>query len=235
MTPRRDRFRAVRALRHPLWWSAVATLALNDHVLKGAGVLPDAVTGKLSDAAGLLVAPVLLAVLTRARRWRALAFCHLAPLVALALIKLSPAIASGVVAAAALVGESWAIVADPTDLLVAIPAAAASWWWLARPWFVALDAARTRPEPDASRRLGPRELVLVGLAALACGATSRAPEPAVAAPPPVAATPPKTSPGPFAEPPSASDRVLVVAGPAGSASASPSASVAAPPPAPPAR
>ena len=42
-------------------------LLLNDHVLKGAGLLPPALTGKLSDFAGLIVAPVLVASAVRAR------------------------------------------------------------------------------------------------------------------------------------------------------------------------
>jgi hypothetical protein len=50
-------------LAHPAWWLALALLALNDHVLKGAGLLPAWLTGKLSDVAGLVVAPVLLAAL----------------------------------------------------------------------------------------------------------------------------------------------------------------------------
>ncbi len=38
-------------------------VALNDHVLKGAGLLPGVVTGKLSDFAGLYFAPLLVAEL----------------------------------------------------------------------------------------------------------------------------------------------------------------------------
>lgn len=41
------------------WWVALSVLALNDHVLKGSGLLPGVVTGKLSDFAGLIVAPIL--------------------------------------------------------------------------------------------------------------------------------------------------------------------------------
>jgi outer membrane protein assembly factor BamB len=169
MTSRCDRFDPATALRHPLFWAGALLLALNDHVLKGAGLLPELVTGKLSDAAGFVVAPVVLAVVLRARSRRAVALCHLAPLVAMALLKLSPVIAVSVVAAAAVVGETWAIVADPTDMFVAFPAAIASWWWLARPAFgVPGTSSGAR-----SSSLGTREIVLVGLAALACGATSR--------------------------------------------------------------
>jgi hypothetical protein len=41
---------------------------VNDHVLKGSGLLPAAVTGKLSDVAGLFFFPVLCASLVRALR-----------------------------------------------------------------------------------------------------------------------------------------------------------------------
>lgn len=45
---------------HPVPLLALAALAVNDHVLKGAGVLPGWLTGKLSDFAGLLFFPLLL-------------------------------------------------------------------------------------------------------------------------------------------------------------------------------
>ena len=41
-------------LTRPVPLVAAGVLALNDHVLKGAGLVPTAVTGKLSDVAGLL-------------------------------------------------------------------------------------------------------------------------------------------------------------------------------------
>ncbi len=42
---------------------AIVVLAVNDHVLKGSGLLPDWLTGKLSDFAGLLFFPLLLVTL----------------------------------------------------------------------------------------------------------------------------------------------------------------------------
>ena len=45
--------RPSRALLHPLWLGSLALLVLNDHVLKGAGLLPGVLTGKLSDFAGV--------------------------------------------------------------------------------------------------------------------------------------------------------------------------------------
>jgi hypothetical protein len=55
------------ALSHPLFWSALVGLLVNDHVLKPAHVLPGWVVGKLSDFVGMLVAPVVLTVLLRVR------------------------------------------------------------------------------------------------------------------------------------------------------------------------
>ncbi len=41
------------AFHEPLWWGALAVLVANDHALKGSGLVPGALTGKLSDFAGL--------------------------------------------------------------------------------------------------------------------------------------------------------------------------------------
>src|SRR4051812_14533255 len=72
--PRRPARRArfdVSAVGHPLWWGSLAVLVANDHLLKGRGVVPSWLTGKLSDFAFLIVAPVLAAaLLPRALRGR---------------------------------------------------------------------------------------------------------------------------------------------------------------------
>lgn len=52
-------------LVHPLPLAAVLLLAINDHWLKGAELLPQALTGKLSDFAGLFYFPLLLVALVR--------------------------------------------------------------------------------------------------------------------------------------------------------------------------
>ena len=51
------------ALGHPAWWAALALLVFNDRVLKGGGLAPGWLSGKLSDFAFLLVAPVLASAL----------------------------------------------------------------------------------------------------------------------------------------------------------------------------
>ncbi len=59
---------ARRMLRHPLFLGALIVLLVNDHLLKGAGLLPPWLTGKLSDFAGLIVAPTVLGVVLGATR-----------------------------------------------------------------------------------------------------------------------------------------------------------------------
>ncbi len=140
------------SLRHPGWWCALAVLVLNDHVLKRA--LPSALTGKLSDVAGLIVAPVLVAALfgARTRRGRVLAFVACA--LPFAAINLSPPVAARW---DALVG--WSTTTDPTDL----------WTLLVAP--IALHIAAY--EPATRSELVPRFGALLG--GLACIATAPPP------------------------------------------------------------
>jgi len=147
-----------------VWWVCLVVLVLNDHVLKGAGVLPGWLTGKLSDVAGLVVAPVLAAVLLRAQtpraRWVAFAVVAL-PFAAL---NLSSAFAHAVEALTAALGVPWRVTVDPTDLcaLVVLPVAA---WVLQRP-------ARA-PGVVVRRRSAWVPRVGAVLASVACMATSR--------------------------------------------------------------
>lgn len=82
--------RPARALLHPLWLSSLVVLVVNDRLAKGAGLLPELVTGKASDFAGLLVAQVVLAVLVRVRSRRGLALVSIALGAVFAAIKTSP-------------------------------------------------------------------------------------------------------------------------------------------------
>lgn len=47
-------------LLHPVVWLAVGILVVNDHWLKGSGLAPGWLTGKLSDAAGMVFFPLVL-------------------------------------------------------------------------------------------------------------------------------------------------------------------------------
>lgn len=115
-----------RALLTPTWVASLVVLVANDHWLKGSGLLPDVATGKLSDFAGMIVAPVLLAVLLRVRTRRGLLACHLAVAGVFSAIQLSPAFAGQWSSLMAAIGHPWAITCDPTDLL-ALPFLLLSW------------------------------------------------------------------------------------------------------------
>ena len=134
---------ALRWLGAPPTLVALAVLALNDHVLKQAA--PGLVTGKLSDLAGLVLAPALLAVvlaLMRVPRPQVVAL--VATGVGFTLVKST---GWGVEAANAVwsaAGWPTQILRDPTDL-IALPA-------------LLLAAALARSErgrgPGARRRVG---------------------------------------------------------------------------------
>jgi len=130
---------------HPVALAAIALLVVNDWVLKPR-VVPDSwpslVTGKLSDLAGLVFAPVVLSAaiglalhvaarlgarldpsLTRRR----LVACVAATGAGFAAVKLSPALAAHVACALSLLGRPAVFYDDPTDLL-ALPALAVALW-----------------------------------------------------------------------------------------------------------
>ena len=111
------RLRPHRALVHPLWLGALVVLALNDHWWKGAGLVPAPITGKLSDVAGMLVAPVLLAALVGVRTRGGLWAAHVAVGVVFTMIQLSRPFADLWSALMGTVGMPWIITCDPTDLL----------------------------------------------------------------------------------------------------------------------
>ncbi len=125
---------------HPVALVALVALLANDWWGKLA--YPGWVTGKLSDAAGLVLAPLALssalgcalylaaalgAPVGPALGPRRLAASIAGVALGFAACKLSPQVASGVAQALALLGGAPRIVADPTDLL-ALPFAAAAWW-----------------------------------------------------------------------------------------------------------
>jgi len=165
--------RLPRAFSHPAWWAALGLLALNDHVLKGSGMVPGALTGKLSDFAGIVVAPALLAAGLGAghptRRWLASAVAG----ALLAAIKLSPAAAASVAGVLQVLGLPSRIWVDPSDL----------WALAALPLGHVLSRPRTMrsprpgvPPPEALAPLRVRlrwvERAGVALASVACMATA---------------------------------------------------------------
>ena len=153
-----------RALLHPLWLGSLATLAINDHLLKGSGMFPELVTGKLSDFAGLLVAPLLLATLLGVRKRYAWLLAHAAVGFVFTAIQVSPAAANLWASAMGSIGFPWAITPDVTDL-VALPMLAVSAWFFPR--VMRATAAQNL------RNAG--EVALAGTAVALCAATSPPP------------------------------------------------------------
>ena len=95
-------------LLHPAFLVALATLVVNDHVLKDA--FGNALTGKLSDLAGLVVLPVLASSLVGLATRRAVWAVHAAVGLAFAAVQFVPA-----EAVAAVLGVRHT--PDPTDLV----------------------------------------------------------------------------------------------------------------------
>lgn len=134
--------------------AATALLVVNDHVLKGSGLLPGWLTGKLSDFAGLFVFPIFLFVvadvLTRGRstqaRGRTAIGAALVTAAGFSAVKLVPGVN-------ALVHT----LLDPSDL-IALPACALAALWLVR-------------EPLGAPSSALRALACAAVA-LACVATS---------------------------------------------------------------
>lgn len=116
---------ALRAVAHPGSVLALVVLVLNDHVLKQAW--PGWVTGKLSDVAGLVVAPLLLSVvLTLLRVPRPAQVAFVATGAGFVFCKTTDFGAGVTSAVWSLFGTPTMIRADVTDLL-ALPALYASW------------------------------------------------------------------------------------------------------------
>lgn len=153
-----------RVLRNPVFLAALALLLVNDHILKGAGLFPGWVTGKLSDFAGLIVAPVLFGVLSGARSRVARGTAIGTVAIGFSVLELSPAAAARYDAMLGSIGvpsRSWA---DPTDLiaLIVLPIA----WWVLQ-----ADV----PVSDRRGVVRMSQRVLLGVALFACIATTRPP------------------------------------------------------------
>lgn len=113
-----NRIHPTSALLSWRWLTAVLVLAINDHIIKQA--MPGVVSGKLSDLAGMIAAPTLLACVLAVRSRGGLLACHAAVGAVFAALKIS-ATAAG--------WWPWRVVVDPTDL-VALPVLLLGWRWL---------------------------------------------------------------------------------------------------------
>lgn len=150
-----------RAALHPAWLGSLVLLAANDHWLKTADLLPAAITGKLSDLAGLMVAPLVLAIILRVRTTAGWWASHAAVGLGFSALQLSATVAAATTAATAALGIPWTITRDPTDLF-ALPMLLVSAWGLRA-------SMQRRPAANA-RRSAEVAAATVGLAC--CVATS---------------------------------------------------------------
>jgi hypothetical protein len=121
---------ALAWLIHPVTLAATALLLVNDHVLKAA--LPGLLTGKLSDVAGLIMAPpvlgVMLAVAAPWLRPDARATVAVAAVGAgFTAVKASPPVAAYASTLWSVVNGPSVVLADLTDL-AALPAVGLAWW-----------------------------------------------------------------------------------------------------------
>jgi hypothetical protein len=143
--------------------AALGLMALNDQLLKGSGLLPGLVTGKLSDFAFLFFAPIVLVFATRARSLLALLACYAAPNALYVGINVSQPVSDAFAAAMSHVYPMylWCDVED----LVALAITPLSWLYLVR-----------RPQPDSAPRrpLRAAHVLVTAASAIACMATSSA-------------------------------------------------------------
>ncbi|MGW2191113.1 hypothetical protein ACWCSH_02030 [Streptosporangium sp. NPDC001682] len=142
---------ALAWIGHPLTVIAVVVLLLNDHLFKP--LWPGLVTGKLSDIAGLIVAPPLLNLLIR----------H--PCASILLTGAAFTLVKTTTVGAALASQAWTLVwgpsrvlADPVDL-IALPALYVAWW--------------TWKHPDVRAVRLARAMVVIPVTVLAVAATGQ--------------------------------------------------------------
>jgi hypothetical protein len=156
-------------LGHPVTVLALVVLVVNDHILKAAH--PGLLTGKLSDVAGLVLAPPLVAVLASLiaprLRARTVAVGAVAAVgLTFTIIKSSGYAAGAASAAWSLLWPPSLVRADVTDM-VALPALAVAWWAWTR------SSSRPRTVPTRWVR-AIRVGVLLPAALIGVAATSAA-------------------------------------------------------------
>lgn len=152
------------ALISPVWVACLLLLVVNDHVLKH--LYPGALTGKLSDFAGLFIAPALLALLLGVRSKRGLIACGVAVGAVFSAINLSATAALLWDGAMSTLLLPFHTTVDPTDLL-ALPA-------LALGVLHAMHHRQSRPATQATAKGISRRrpaLALAAVATVACAAS----------------------------------------------------------------
>jgi hypothetical protein len=147
---------------HPVTLAALAALVVNDWALKPR-FGPSFITGKLSDIAGLVCAPLLLSALIGLCLWlvtklggrvdprltqRRLVLCIAVTGLAFSAIKLSEHAATWFTMAVSMLGRPAEVYLDRTDLLT-LPALAIAWW-------IGRDELR-RVRPNLAQRYVDRE------------------------------------------------------------------------------
>ena len=101
----------------PLFIFSVSLMILNDHMLKGAGILPQNITGKLSDFAFLFFVPVVVAFLFRVKTIKGLSISYLSVALLFSAINISKLFSQGVEALFNVPLIPLALWPDPTDLI----------------------------------------------------------------------------------------------------------------------
>jgi hypothetical protein len=143
--------------------AAVALMLVNDHVLKGSGLVPGLVTGKLSDFAFLFFAPIVLVFASRARSSYALVACYFAPVALYVAINVSPSASDAFarIMSHLFPMRLWPDLAD----LVALVSVPLSWRYLTRP----------APASSTAKRASVARVLVTAIAAISCVATSPPP------------------------------------------------------------
>jgi hypothetical protein len=147
------------------WLAALLVMVFNDHALKGAGVLPPWLTGKLSDFAGLYVVPVAIAwsfSWLGVGSWRQLIVASAAVVGGVfSSLQVSETCARGMEQLTAAAGIPWVVTPDPTDLIAlsTLLLGVAAFW-------------RRSPGREPRARISLRERTALAAAVLACGASS---------------------------------------------------------------
>ena len=168
MSTRQTLDTSIRALGHPVSLGALGLLLLNDHYLKA--TYPSAFTGKLSDFAGLVFFPFLVAIVLAplakkaASRWVGRTAIALTGVWFIA-IKTSTVAASATESLVEVFLSGSRIIVDPTDL-VALLALGLSW----RIWQLASELSPLHPS---------RTLLIAFFAAASIATSCEAPEPLV--------------------------------------------------------